>query len=52
MRGLAAKKGIDPGRLTVFDPEAYKQEQYDRLADAVRGGLDMDFVYKVLNREV
>ena len=52
IRDLAAKKGIDPGTLTVFDPERYKQEQYDKLADAVRGGLDMDFVYKVLNREV
>lgn len=51
IRDLAAKKGIDPGALTVFDPERYKQEQYDKLADAVRGGLDMDFVYKVLNRE-
>ena len=49
---LAARKGIDPGTLTVFDPERYTQEQYDKLADAVRGGLDMDFVYKVLNREV
>ena len=49
---LAARKGIDPGTLTVFDPERYKQEQYDKLADAVRGGLDMDFVYKVLNREM
>ena len=49
---LAARKGIDPGTLTVFDPERYKQEQYDKLADAVRGGLDMDFVYRVLNREV
>ena len=49
---LAARKGIDPGTLTAFDPERYKQEQYDKLADAVRGGLDMDFVYKVLNREV
>ena len=49
---LAAHKGIDPGTLTVFDPERYKQEQYDKLADAVRGGLDMDFVYRVLNREV
>ena len=49
---LAARKGIDSGALTVFDPERYKQEQYDKLADAVRGGLDMDFVYKVLNREV
>ncbi len=52
IRDLAARKGIDPGTLTVFDPERYKQEQYDKLADAVRGGLDMDFVYKVLNREV
>ena len=49
---LADRKGIDPGTLTVFDPERYKQEQYDKLADAVRGGLDMDFVYRVLNREV
>lgn len=49
---LAARKGIDPGTLTVFDPERYKQEQYDKLADAVREGLDMDFVYRVLNREV
>lgn len=49
---LAARKGIGPGTLTVFDPERYKQEQYDKLADAVRGGLDMDFVYRVLNREV
>ena len=49
---LAARKGIDSGTLTVFDPERYKQEQYDKLADAVRGGLDMDFVYRVLNREV
>ena len=49
---LAARKRIDPGTLTVFDPERYKQEQYDKLADAVRGGLDMDFVYRVLNREV
>ena len=52
IRDLAARKGIDPGRLDSFDPERYKQEQYNKLADAVRQGLDMDFVYKVLNREV
>ena len=28
---LAARKGIDPGTLTVFDPERYKQEQYDNI---------------------
>ena len=52
IRDLAAKKGIDLGKLDAFDPERYKQEQYDKLADAVRGGLDMEFIYKVLNREV
>ena len=52
IRDLAARTGIDPGKLDSFDPERYKQEQYDKLADAVRQGLDMDFVYKVLNREV
>ena len=52
IRDLAARKGIDPGKLDSFDPERYKQEQYNKLADAVRQGLDMDFVYKVLNREV
>ena len=45
---LAARKGID---LSPHKQKT-KQEQYDKLADAVRGGLDMDFVYRVLNREV
>lgn len=49
---LCRKKGIDAAQADAFDPEAYKQSQYDRLADAVRQGLDMDFVYRVLNREV
>ena len=30
----------------------YKERQYDLLADTVRGNMDMDLVYKVLNREV
>lgn len=51
VNALAEKKGIQLSTLSTFDPERYKQEQYDRLADAVRSGLDMDFVYKVLNRE-
>lgn len=52
VRALAEKKGVDLGTLTRFDLKAYKESQYDLLADAVRNGLDMDFVYKVLNREV
>ena len=49
---LCRKKGLDPARLGSFDPKAYKEAQYDKLAAAVRSGLDMDLVYRVLNREV
>ena len=49
---LCRKKGLDPARLGSFDPKAYKEAQYDKLADAVRSGLDMELVYRVLNREV
>ena len=49
---LCRKKGMDATEAETFDPEAYKQGQYDLLADAVRQGLDMEFVYRVLNREV
>ena len=30
----------------------FTERQYDLLADAVRSGLDMEFIYRVLNREV
>ena len=52
VNALAEKKGIALGSLTHFDPEAYKQRQYDLLADTVRSGLNMDFIHRVLNREV
>ena len=46
---LCARKGVDPARLGSFDARAYREQQYDRLADGVRGGLDLDFVYRVLD---
>lgn len=51
IRCLAQKKGVDLGEIQSFDLNAYKEAQYDKLADAVRSGLDMELVYKVLNRE-
>ncbi len=51
LRALCQQKGIDFGSLGTFDLAAYKERQYDLLADAVRGGLDLDFVYRVLDRE-
>lgn len=52
LRAICEQKGVDFAALGTFDMAAYKERQYDILADAVRSGLDMDFVYRVLNREV
>ena len=49
---LCQKEGLDTKELESFDPEKYKQQQYDLLAQGVRQGLNMEFVYRVLNREV
>src|SRR5699024_4371466 len=49
---LCRKKGLSPAILTSFDPTAYKERQYDLLAQAVRDNLDMDLVYRILNRKV
>lgn len=36
---------------TTFDYKAYKEEQYNLLADHVRKYVDMDKIYKILNNE-
>jgi adenosylcobyric acid synthase len=52
LKTLCQQKGIDFDALGTFDMRAYKEQQYDKLAAAVREGLDMQLVYKILNREV
>ena len=52
LKALCEKKHIRFEDLEQFEMSAYKERQYDLLADAVRQGMDMDLVYKVLNREV
>lgn len=52
LQAVCTQKGIDFTSLGTFDMKAYKEQQYDKLADAVREGLDMELVYKILNREV
>lgn len=49
---LLERRGISNTDIQTFDTEAYKQQQYDILADAVRKALNMDMVYRILNREV
>ena len=52
LKALCARRGVDFSALGSFDVNTYKERQYDLLADGVRSGLNMEFVYKVLNREV
>ena len=52
LMAICSGKGIDFHALETFDISEYKERQYDLLADAVRSGLDMELIYRVLNREV
>ena len=52
LKALCTRRGVDFSALGSFDVNTYKERQYDLLADGVRSGLNMEFVYKVLNREV
>ncbi len=52
LRALCRIKGVDFAALGTFDVTAYKERQYDLLADTVRNNMDMDLVYRVLRREV
>ena len=45
---LCQQKGIAFDCLGAFDLRAYKERQYDLLAEAIRNHLDMDFLYRVL----
>jgi adenosylcobyric acid synthase len=52
LRAVCRARGIDENALDAFDMAEYRTRQYDKLADTVRAGLDMDYVYRILNREV
>lgn len=52
VEALLASKGMDFSDVKAFDVDAYKQEQYDILADGLRAALDMDLIYRILNGEV
>lgn len=52
LKVLCRRRGVDFAALGTFDRGAYRERQYDLLAQAVREGLDMELVYRILNREV
>ena len=48
---LCARRGIDASVRPVEDRRAYRERQYDLLADGVRAALDMDAVYRIMRGE-
>ena len=50
-KALAARKGLT-AEAAPFDPAAYREEQYDRLAAALRESLDMEAVYRIMEEGV
>ena len=51
-KGTEPTKYIQLAYLTGIDRKAYKEQQYDILADEVRKNIDMDFVYKIIEEGV
>ena len=52
LRAVCREKGVDFAALGSFDMGQYKELQYDRLAAGVRAGLDMDLVYRIIERKI
>ena len=48
IKTLYERKGLTYGAGGLTDRKAYKEKQYDLLADGVRKSLDMDMVYRIL----
>lgn len=49
---LAEKKGISFEEHEHIDRHAYKESQYDLLADTLRKHLDMEKIYEILQEEI
>lgn len=48
VRILCLRKGVTREALEGFSMETYREEQFDRLADILRGNLDMGAVYDII----
>ncbi|MBO7047288.1 MAG: cobyric acid synthase [Spirochaetia bacterium] len=49
VEALYKKRNLTFDENAVFDPQAYREEQYDRLAESVRGALDMKLIYSIVS---
>lgn len=48
VKALLSAKGLDFSDVKAFDVDAYKQSQYDILADGLRRALDMELIYSLI----
>ena len=51
VKALYKKRNLVFDEKAVFDPHVYKEEQYDKLADAVRNALDMKLIYSIFSTD-
>ena len=47
---LLRQKGLSTEGIQAVDMKAYKEQQYDSLAQMIRNSLDMEAVYEILER--
>ena len=47
---LLKEKGYDAGQLERLDWKAYKETQYNKLAEIIRESLDMEYIYQILGK--
>ncbi len=47
---ILKEKGVDKAEDLVLDRKAYKEKQYDILAEGVRQNMDMEFIYKMIEK--
>ena len=51
---LAERKGVRPETYEngeTFSMAKYKEEQYDKMAKIIRENLDLDMIYRILERK-
>jgi len=49
---LFEAKGLDASAVHAVDMKAYKEEQYDKLAQAMRDNMDMELVYRIIEEGI
>ncbi|MNO03518.1 hypothetical protein D3C81_2242480 [compost metagenome] len=49
MKLLLKRKGLTYEGIEPLDFNAYKESQYNLLADTVRENLDMDLIYHIMD---